>query len=53
MSFAVRTDPKPNADVSEFVRFTSLTRKYAPACVLIGRIIGSSREVPEVHANLW
>jgi hypothetical protein len=53
VSFAVRTDSKPNADVAKFVCFTSLTRKYAPACVLIGCIICSSRKVPKVYANLW
>jgi len=52
VSFAVGTNSKPNADVAEFVCLTCLTRKNAPACVLISCAIGSRDEVPEVHADL-
>jgi hypothetical protein len=32
-------------DVPNLVRFARLTRKYTPACVLIGRAVGSRHEV--------
>ena len=50
VSFTIRINPKPNADVTKFV---SLSRKHSPACALIGCIIFSRREVPEVHASPW
>ena len=53
VSFTIWAHPKPNADVAKFVSFASLTRKYAPTCVLIGCTICSRRKVPEIHANLW
>ena len=53
MSFAIGTGSKPDTNVPVLISLTRLTRKHAPACVLIGCTIGSRREVPEVHAHLW
>jgi len=53
MSFAVRSEAQPNTDVPKFVRFARLPCEDAPARILIGRRVGSRREVSEVHADLW
>jgi hypothetical protein len=53
VAFAVRADSKPNTNVAKLVCFTCLAREYAAACVLVGRTVGSRREISEKNPDLW